>query len=168
VPSGGWILVNNAGADFVALTEEDWQDGFALKFHGYVHTTRAAWPHLRESHGCIVNIVGVGSRAGPRIQELQDPAVVAFQDRVEAAGDPGMAADAAEVTITLKDGSRHACRIQQCNGSGSNPMTDEQLTRKFIQLAEPVVGSVRAKQLAERSWDSEAMADTGDLARAAA
>ena len=62
------ILVNNAGAtrraDFFSLTEDDWQDGFALKFHGYVRATRAAWPHLRESRGCIVNIVGVGSRAG--------------------------------------------------------------------------------------------------------
>jgi NAD(P)-dependent dehydrogenase (short-subunit alcohol dehydrogenase family) len=62
------ILVNNAGAtrraDFFALTEEDWQDGFALKFHGYVRATRAAWPHLREARGAIVNIVGVGSRAG--------------------------------------------------------------------------------------------------------
>jgi NAD(P)-dependent dehydrogenase (short-subunit alcohol dehydrogenase family) len=58
------ILVNNAGAtkraDFFTLTEDDWQDGFALKFHGYVRTTRAAWPHLREAHGCIVNIVGIG------------------------------------------------------------------------------------------------------------
>jgi NAD(P)-dependent dehydrogenase (short-subunit alcohol dehydrogenase family) len=37
------LLVNNAGAtkraDFFTLTEEDWQDGFALKFHGYVRMT---------------------------------------------------------------------------------------------------------------------------------
>jgi NAD(P)-dependent dehydrogenase (short-subunit alcohol dehydrogenase family) len=62
------ILVNNAGAtkraSFFSLTEDDWQDGFALKFHGYVRATRAAWLHLREARGCIVNIVGVGSRAG--------------------------------------------------------------------------------------------------------
>ena len=60
--------MNNAGAtkraDFFTLTEEDWQDGFALKFHGYVRATRAAWPHLRESRGSIVNIVGIGSRSG--------------------------------------------------------------------------------------------------------
>jgi 3-oxoacyl-[acyl-carrier protein] reductase len=35
--------VNNTGAtkraDFFTLTEEDWQDGFALKFHGYVRMT---------------------------------------------------------------------------------------------------------------------------------
>src|SRR5271169_282103 len=56
------ILVNNAGAtkraDFFTLTEEDFHDGFALKFHGYVRMTRAAWPHLRNVRGNIVNIVG--------------------------------------------------------------------------------------------------------------
>ena len=55
------ILVNNAGAtkrgDFLQRTEEDWQDGYALKFHGYVRMTRAAWPHLRTSRGAIINTV---------------------------------------------------------------------------------------------------------------
>ena len=107
------------------------------------------------------------------IQELQDPTVqdrevMAFQDKVEAQVDPGIAADASEVSVMLKDGNRHTCRIDHCIGSASNPMTDEQLTRKFIQLAEPVVGEARAKELAERSWNIEAMADPGDLARAAA
>jgi 3-oxoacyl-[acyl-carrier protein] reductase len=62
------ILVNNAGAtrrgDFFALTEEDWQDGYALKFHGYVRATRAAWPHLKAARGTVINIVGIGVRAG--------------------------------------------------------------------------------------------------------
>jgi 3-oxoacyl-[acyl-carrier protein] reductase len=60
--------VNNAGAtkrgDFLALTEDDWQDGYALKFHGYVRATRAAWPHLKAVGGTVINIVGIGSRAG--------------------------------------------------------------------------------------------------------
>jgi 2-methylcitrate dehydratase PrpD len=112
-------------------------------------------------------------RGTARIQELQDPTVqdsevMAFQDKVEAEGEPSMAADASEVTVTLKDGSRHTCRIDHCIGSASNPMTDEQLTQKFIQLAEPVVGNAHARELAERSWDVEAMAEAGDLARAAA
>ena len=62
------LLVNNAGATkragFFSLTEQDWQDGFVLKFHGYVRMTRAAWPHWRESNGGVVNIVGVESRSG--------------------------------------------------------------------------------------------------------
>ena len=60
------ILVNNAGAtkrgDFFDLTEDDWADGFALKFFGAVRLTRAAWPHLKSSGGSVVNISGVGGR----------------------------------------------------------------------------------------------------------
>jgi NAD(P)-dependent dehydrogenase (short-subunit alcohol dehydrogenase family) len=60
------VLVNNAGAtkrgDFEALTDDDFIDGFALKFFGAVRLTRAAWPHLRKQSGSIVNIVGAGGR----------------------------------------------------------------------------------------------------------
>jgi len=60
--------VNNAGAtgraEFFNLIEEDRQDGFALKFHGYVRLTRAAWPHPRKTSGSTVNIVNTGSRSG--------------------------------------------------------------------------------------------------------
>jgi len=60
------IVVNNAGAtkrgDFEALTEEDWRDGFALKFFGAVCLTRAAWPHLKKSRGSVLFISGIGGR----------------------------------------------------------------------------------------------------------
>lgn len=60
------IVVNNAGAtkrgDFLELTDDDWADGFALKFFGAVRLTRAAWPHLRERRGSVVNISGTGGR----------------------------------------------------------------------------------------------------------
>lgn len=62
------ILVNCAGdtkrGNFLKLTEEDWSGGFSVKFHGCVRMTRAAWPHLRETQGAVINIVGVGSRFG--------------------------------------------------------------------------------------------------------
>lgn len=111
-------------------------------------------------------------RGTARIQELhdptvQDPAVVAFQDRVHVVGDSSIAADAADVTITLKNGLSHTCRIDHCIGSATNPMTDAQLTRKFAELAEPVIGSVQSTTLMDRTWAVETMADVGDLARAA-
>jgi NAD(P)-dependent dehydrogenase (short-subunit alcohol dehydrogenase family) len=60
------VLVNNAGAtkrgDFETLTDDDFIDGFALKFFAGVRLTRAAWPHLRKQSGAIVNIVGAGGR----------------------------------------------------------------------------------------------------------
>ncbi|WP_210208601.1 SDR family oxidoreductase [Rhodoplanes roseus] len=64
------LVVNNAGAtkrgDFLALTDEDWADGFALKFFGAVRMTRAAWPLLQAVGGAVVIIAGNGGRTGDR------------------------------------------------------------------------------------------------------
>jgi NAD(P)-dependent dehydrogenase (short-subunit alcohol dehydrogenase family) len=88
------ILVNNAGATkragFFTLTEEDWQDGFALKFHGYVRMTRAAWPHLRNVKGNIVNIVGVGSRSGSAEFTIGGAVNVAILNFTKAMADIGI------------------------------------------------------------------------------
>jgi 3-oxoacyl-[acyl-carrier protein] reductase len=60
------IVVNNAGAtkrgDFLTLSEDDWTDGFALKFFGAVRLVRAVWPILKRRKGSVVNIPGVGGR----------------------------------------------------------------------------------------------------------
>ncbi|MFN0100622.1 MAG: SDR family NAD(P)-dependent oxidoreductase [Bryobacteraceae bacterium] len=60
------IVVNNASAtkrgEFMELTDDDWADGYALKLHGAVRLTRAAWPHLRASGGSLINIAGTGGR----------------------------------------------------------------------------------------------------------
>jgi 3-oxoacyl-[acyl-carrier protein] reductase len=60
------ILVNNAGTtkrgDFLALTDADWADGYALKFFAHVRLARAAWPSLVKGQGSIVTIGGTGGR----------------------------------------------------------------------------------------------------------
>jgi 3-oxoacyl-[acyl-carrier protein] reductase len=64
------IVVNNAGAtrrgEFTELTDDDWQDGFALKLFGAVRLTRAAWPALQESRGSVVFVAGAGGRTPGR------------------------------------------------------------------------------------------------------
>ena len=60
------ILVNNAGTtkrgDFLALTDADWQEGYALKFFAHVRLARAAWPLLKETGGAVVTIGGTSGR----------------------------------------------------------------------------------------------------------
>jgi 3-oxoacyl-[acyl-carrier protein] reductase len=62
------LLVNNAGAtkrgDFLTLSDEEWADGYSLKFFGAMRLSRAAWTHLVKSKGSIINIIGVGGRTG--------------------------------------------------------------------------------------------------------
>jgi 3-oxoacyl-[acyl-carrier protein] reductase len=60
------IVVCNAGAarrgDFFALTDQDWNDGFALKFFSHVRLCRSAWRALAQSSGSVVLVSGIGAR----------------------------------------------------------------------------------------------------------
>ena len=98
------ILVNNAGAtkrgDFLSLTDEDFIDGFALKFHGAVRLTRAAWPHLKaalvtgapqtSSGGCVVNIIGIGSNTPAMDFTIGGPVNSALVNFTKAIADRGL------------------------------------------------------------------------------
>src|SRR3979411_1452965 len=79
------ILVNNAGTtkrgDFFALSDADWQDGFALKFCAPMRLARAAWPLLQERRGSLVTIGGTSGRkphAGFTIGSSVNAASAAF------------------------------------------------------------------------------------------
>lgn len=88
------ILVNNAGAtkraDFFSLSDDDFLDGFSLKFHGYVRMTRAAWPHLRSVKGNIINIVGIGARSGSAEFTIGGAVNVAILNFTKAMADIGI------------------------------------------------------------------------------
>jgi len=62
------LLVNNVGAtkggNILAFSDEDWLDGFQLKFFTAVRLSRLARPHLKATRGGIVNIAGVQARVG--------------------------------------------------------------------------------------------------------
>ena len=60
------ILINNAGTtkrgDFFALTDADWEDGYALKLFAHVRLARAAWPLLKARRGTLIAIGGTSGR----------------------------------------------------------------------------------------------------------
>ncbi len=60
------ILINCAGAtragDFLAVPDDAWADGFALKFFGAVRLSRMFWPLLKAAQGHVVNIIGGAGR----------------------------------------------------------------------------------------------------------
>jgi 3-oxoacyl-[acyl-carrier protein] reductase len=79
------ILVNNAGTtrrgDFFALTDADWEEGYALKLFAHVRLARAAWPLLKERRGVLVAIGGTSGRRPERkftIGSSVNAAVAAF------------------------------------------------------------------------------------------
>jgi len=60
------VLVTSAGATragaFLSQSDEEWQDGFALKFYSCVRLCRLFWPMLRTSEGFVINIIGGAAR----------------------------------------------------------------------------------------------------------
>ena len=88
------LLVNNAGAtkrgDFLQLTDEEWTDGFALKFYGAMRMARAAWPHLQASQGTIINIIGVGGQTGSAEFTIGGAVNAALMNLTKALADRGV------------------------------------------------------------------------------
>jgi 2-methylcitrate dehydratase PrpD len=113
-------------------------------------------------------------RGTARIQDMdtrtavKDPALMAFQDRVEATLDPNRAPDSAEVTVTMTDGVRHTSRTEHCIGSAARPMTNAELEVKFTGMAVPVLGDGRTRALMDQCWNLAGLSDAGKLALAAA
>jgi 3-oxoacyl-[acyl-carrier protein] reductase len=60
-------LVNVAGAvaptDLLSMSDEEWDDGFALKFHGARRLTIQAWDALKLSGGAVVLTSGASAMA---------------------------------------------------------------------------------------------------------
>ncbi len=89
------IVVNNAGAtkrgEFLVLNDEDWVDGFALKFFGAMRLTRSAWPYLKAQSGSVVHIAGIGGRTPGREFTIGGSVNAALLSLTKALADLGIA-----------------------------------------------------------------------------
>lgn len=60
------LLVTNAGTakhgPFATLTDDDWADGYGLKFFAHIRLIRLAWALLKESRGVLIIIAGFAAR----------------------------------------------------------------------------------------------------------
>ncbi|KAK4496375.1 hypothetical protein PRZ48_012355 [Zasmidium cellare] len=115
-------------------------------------------------HGVAVALLF--GKAGPAEYAdgvVRDSKVVALRDKISATADEGLRADEAFVTVVLKDGTRLEKHVVHAIGSLEIPMTDEQLTEKFVDQCELVLGKEGARKASEGAW---AIGDVGDVASA--
>ncbi|HYF07634.1 MAG TPA: MmgE/PrpD family protein [Acetobacteraceae bacterium] len=95
-------------------------------------------------------------------ERLADPAIRALMPRITVAIDPECAAvfpaaRSARVTIALKDG-RQVSRFQPTRkGDPDAPLSDADLSEKFMELAGPAVGDAPAKALLDILWKGSAL-----------
>ncbi|KAK5241326.1 hypothetical protein LTR40_013278 [Exophiala xenobiotica] len=96
--------------------------------------------------------------------------VASTRDKVNVRTDGEVRDDEAYLTIKYKclgetgilESSFH---IEHATGSLARPMTLEQLERKFLDQASPVLGSDKAVRTAKACWNLEDMGDIADLVK---
>lgn len=130
----------------------------ALDVAGNVHPRTAA-----EARFSLFFVVATGLRfdrvrlAAFTDERLGDAQTRALMARIELTVDPEIDANfpgrrAARVTITAHDGRTGSHLQPTRKGDPELPLSDADLDDKFIELAGPVVGEVRARALLARLW----------------
>lgn len=103
-----------------------------------------------------------------RLTVVRDPEIVRLRSIMTAEPDLALAQEAADMTITFKDGRTQHKRIEHCLGSAEAPMTDADLERKFVEQVGMVIGSDRATDLAASCRNIMELTDVSILPQKAA
>jgi 2-methylcitrate dehydratase PrpD len=72
---------------------------------------------------------------------LADPLVRTTMERIELVVDPAAHGERQTVEIDTHDGRHLRDRVETPRGHWDNPLTDAELTDKFLELAAPVLGN---------------------------
>lgn len=95
---------------------------------------------------------------------LSDPVLADFAQRVHMVADPARATGSApEIVLHLQDGTQCAATVDRARGEHANPLSDEDLRRKFFALAGLRVSHERATQLCDAVWNLDRAATVRPL-----
>jgi 2-methylcitrate dehydratase PrpD len=113
----------------------------------------------------VAMVDGAAGMAQFTDQRVNSPDVVAMRERVRFDFDDSLSKDTASVTLHLKDG-RHVSHTTGHNkGTPGNPMTDDELSAKFVDLASLVLGGDRSRRILDDLWRFDELAEIDDLIR---
>jgi aconitate decarboxylase len=105
-------------------------------------------------HGCAVGLLY--GKAGPAQyadEVVTSTEVISVRDKVDIEADTSLAADEAYLSLDHSDGTKLEKHIAHAVGSLQVPMTDEQLTAKFIDQVSLVIGKDAATRWSEKAWN---------------
>lgn len=92
-----------------------------------------------------------------------DPAVVEFRSKISPKVDASVKEEEVYATAFLKDGSTVEHVVKHATGSIENPMTDEDLARKFNNLTHPIIGEEQANKLRTAMYAIDEKRDLSEL-----
>jgi 2-methylcitrate dehydratase PrpD len=99
--------------------------------------------------------------------KVRDPQTIALREKVNTTVDASIKPEQVDMTITLKDGRKLHKFIEHAIGSTEVPMTNQQLEKKFSDLADGILPADQTRALIETCWHVETLDNAGDIAVAA-
>jgi len=110
---------------------------------------------------------GMTFAASHDYERMKDPAVLAIRERISLVGDPELRTAKIKrggiIEITTTDGAKMREHVELVRGRPGNPMSDEEIEQKCIDLMQPVLGEKRTRGLIDRIWNLEGIKNIRDL-----
>lgn len=127
-------------------------------------TTRETADHSLPYCVSIALVDGEVTRASFADARLRDPSVSELMRKVKVIEDPELSALYPEgapgrVTIAMRTGEKHVAEIRYPNGHEKNPMSDDDVERKFVNLCAGCLGAAQRDQALEMLWRIERLDD---------
>jgi 2-methylcitrate dehydratase PrpD len=94
---------------------------------------------------------------------VNDPAAIGLRRKVTLHPDESLRKEECLVVVTLNGGSKREEHVPRASGTAENPMSDEALSEKFLDLAQPVIGD-RTTQVLDLVWHLDRLDDAARLA----
>jgi 2-methylcitrate dehydratase len=125
--------------------------------------TRETADHSLPYCTAVALVDGEVSAAQFSSERLADPALRDLVSRTKVVEDPVLTAGYPagipnRVTVRLEDGTEHVREVAFPPGHDKNPLTDEQLARKFHGLVDPILGHAAAESIREEVGRLESLA----------
>ncbi len=115
-------------------------------------------------HSAAVALVDGAARLAQFTDErVNAPEIARVRDRVRIVVDDTLAKDSAHVTLKLRDGRELTASVLHNKGTPGNPMSDDEIESKFVDLAAPILGTGAVHTLAADIWRIEESRNVGEL-----
>jgi 2-methylcitrate dehydratase PrpD len=95
--------------------------------------------------------------------KVNNPKVVDFRSKIKPSVDENVKEEEVFATAFLKNGEKIEHVVKNATGSIENPMTDEDLVRKFKNLTDQIIGAEQADQLIDQMYKLDKLEELRSL-----
>ena len=111
----------------------------------------------------VAGLDGAGGELQFQDARVNSLDIVELRTKVSAVVHEDMPMHATRVTATLLDGKKIQIQIDDCVGSQKKPMSDEDISNKFIALCADVWGESKTENILKEFWSLEKISSFSEL-----